>query len=74
MKCTICRNGETSEGKVTVSLERGETTVVIKKVPAEVCTNCGEYFLSEAVTVSVLDLAADAVRRGAEVEVIRFVA
>jgi len=54
--------------KVTVTLQRGETTVIIKEVPAEVCKNCGEYYLSENITEQVLARAEEAVKSGAEVE------
>lgn len=47
MKCVICKTGETAPGKVTVTLQRDEATVLIKDVPAEVCDNCGEYYLTE---------------------------
>jgi hypothetical protein len=30
--------------------------VIIKQTPADVCDNCGEYYLSEAATESVLAL------------------
>ncbi len=74
MLCSICRTGETAAGTVTVTLQRGSTTVVIKDVPAEVCDNCGEYFLSEAITREVLARAEEAVRKGAEVEILRYAA
>ena len=72
MKCVICKNGETRSGTATVTLERGEATVVIKDVPADVCENCGEYYLSEKMTEEVMALAEDAVRHGAEIEVLRY--
>lgn len=74
MKCLLCKHGETRPGHVTVTLERAETTVIIRAVPAEVCENCGEYYLSEAVTGEVMALAEDAVRKGAEVEILRYAA
>jgi hypothetical protein len=43
-------------------------------VPADVCGLCGEYYLSEAVSAKVLATAEDAVKRGAEVEILRWVA
>ena len=33
MQCIICKFGETSPGTTTVTLERGNTTLVIKSVP-----------------------------------------
>lgn len=74
MKCAICKEGVTRSGTATVTLEREGATVVIKDAPAEVCRNCGEYYLSEEVTVQVHELAELAVRHGAEIEVLRYAA
>jgi YgiT-type zinc finger domain-containing protein len=74
MKCVICKQGETQKGLTTVTLERGRTTVVIKDVPAAICENCGEYYLSEDVTGRIEKLAEQAVKQGAEIEVLRYAA
>ena len=50
------------------------TTVIFKKVPADVCDNCGEYYLSEEISQTLLDKAETAVKNGAEVEILRFAA
>lgn len=72
MKCVICRQGDTSPGYVLLTLQRGETIVVLKEVPAKICGNCGEYFLSEEVTLRALERAEAAVANSAEVEIVRF--
>ena len=74
MKCVICKQGQTGKGLTTVTLERGHTTVVIKDVPAEICENCGEYYLSEDVTEKVQNLAEQAFQHGVEIEVLRYAA
>ena len=74
MTCVICKQGMTAPGTCVVTLQRGESTVILKGVPAEVCRNCGEYYLSESITERVLEQAEQAVNRGAEVEIIRFAA
>ena len=74
MKCVLCKHGETRPGQTTVTLQRDETTVILKGVPAEVCLDCGEYYLSEDVTEKVLECAERATQNGAEVEIIRFAA
>lgn len=74
MKCVICKQGQVQEGTATVTLERGPTTVVIKDVPAEVCENCGEYYLSEVVTQRIEQLAEQSVQHGAVFEVLRYAA
>ncbi len=74
MTCTLCCNGALRPGTVTVTLQRDEATVIVKNVPAQVCDNCGEYYLDQDVTRRVLQHGEEAVRNGAEVEIIRFAA
>ena len=74
MKCIFCKQGEIFSGEATVTLHRGQTTVIIKAVPAEICENCGEYFLSEQVSRKILKKAEKAVESGVEVEILRFAA
>lgn len=71
MECTLCKNGTTEKGLVTVTLEKGGTIVLIKQVPAEVCTNCGHYYLSSEMTKLVLQKGKDAYNKGAELEVVK---
>jgi len=74
MTCVICKHGETVPGVVTVTLQRNETTVIVKGVPAEVCENCGEYYLDEEIASQVFAMAERAVKDGAEVEIRRYAA
>lgn len=74
MKCVICKTGDVTNGTTTVTLQRGETTVVIKDVPARVCVQCGEYYLSDDMTGKVMAMAEAAVSKGAEVEILRWAA
>ena len=74
MNCVICRTGDTRPGTATVTLQRDETVVVIKGVPADVCRECGEYYLEEPVAKQVYEQAEQAVKRRAEVEILRYAA
>jgi YgiT-type zinc finger domain-containing protein len=74
MKCAICRNGTTSEGYITVVLERGRSTLIFKNVPANVCDNCGEEYLSEKTNRELLIKAKEAADRGVDLELLRFAA
>jgi YgiT-type zinc finger domain-containing protein len=69
MKCVICKHGNTKKGKVTITLERGQTTLVFKGVPAEVCDNCGEEYADEKTTARLLGEANTAAKSGVQVEV-----
>lgn len=74
MKCVICKSGETCTGTTTVTLTRGEATIVVKNVPAEICDNCGEYYLDDETSAKILSLAEKALEENREVEVIQFAA
>ena len=69
MKCVICKHGETKSGKVTVTLERGNLTLVIKSVPALVCENCGEEYLDEDISASLMETADGVAREGTQFDV-----
>jgi YgiT-type zinc finger domain-containing protein len=69
MKCVICRHGETEAGHTTVTLERGRTVVVFRNIPAQVCANCGEAYVSEEITAQLLEEAEEAVRARVQVDV-----
>ena len=47
MKCIICKQGETSSGMATVTLERSSTTLVFKNVPAQACVHRGEACIDD---------------------------
>ena len=72
MKCVICKNGTTRKGTTTITLERGGSIVIIKNVPAQVCQNCGEPYTNSETSKAVLKKANDAIKKGAELEVLRY--
>ena len=74
VQCQLCKHGSTELRMVTVTLQRGATTVIIKGVPAEICENCGEYYLDENTTKQVLSMAEQVVKNRAEVEILSFAA
>lgn len=74
LNCAICCHGQTCPGMTTVTLQRGGTTVILKDVPADVCDNCGEYYLTAEITEQVMELADRAARSGNEVEILAFAA
>lgn len=72
MKCIICRNDETVQGKTTVTFERNGMTLVIKNVPAWICPNCGEAYVDEEISDELLKSAETAECEGVEVEIRNF--
>ena len=71
--CNLPR-GETQAGRTTIVLERGQTTLVYKNVPAEVCDNCGEEYLSVEINWKLLKQAEQAAERGVDLEMLRYAA
>lgn len=74
MKCVVCKTGETKPGKVVVTLVRDSATLVFKDVPAQVCQNCGEEYVDQKVTSSLLASAEQAARSGVQVDVREYLA
>jgi YgiT-type zinc finger domain-containing protein len=66
MKCVICKQGETRPGVATVTLEREDTMLIMKSVPAQVRQNCGEEYLDDDITAKILQQAEEAVRAGVQ--------
>lgn len=74
MKCVICKKADTQLGSTTLTLERGELTLVVKNVPAQVCPNCGEAYVIESVAAQLLENAELMAASGALVDVRQYVA
>jgi len=72
MECVICKNGKTEQGFVTFTLERNGVIIVFKNVPALVCQNCGDFYLTEETTNLLLERAAKTLEKGVEFEIINF--
>jgi YgiT-type zinc finger domain-containing protein len=74
MPCKMCINGELTPGKKTVMLEKDETIIVFKGVPALVCDQCGESYADEDVTDKLLHIVLEKAQKGPREEFIQYVA
>jgi len=74
MKCVVCKQAETRPGSTTVTLGRGESTFVIREVPAQVCPNCGEDYVDANVTAELLRSTEELCRAGTQIDVRRYAA
>jgi YgiT-type zinc finger domain-containing protein len=73
MKCVVCKMADTQVGVATVTLERDGLTLVVKGVPAQVCSNCGEQYVDEQVASELLATANELAKSGAQVEIRQYV-
>lgn len=72
MKCLHCPVGEAVPGTKTASLERHDTLLVLRHVPADVCDTCGAAVYRADVTDRLRELLDEAVQAGAQVLVKEF--
>ena len=72
MKCVVCKQAETGPGATTVTLVRGDSTFVVRDVPAQVCPNCGEDYVDSEVAAALLRSAEDLSRAGTQVDIRRY--
>lgn len=56
MKCLVC-HWEMVDQKVTVDLRIGDELLIVEKVPATVCSHCGEQVFAPEVTRRLQTLA-----------------
>jgi len=70
MDCVICKNGTTKQGFVTFTLEKESIIIVFKNVPALVCENCGDFYLTSETTSMLLQKANQTAEKGVEFEII----
>lgn len=50
MRCLVCNSEYTHEERVNIFLQRDKRLVVMKGVPAIVCSDCGDRVFSSEVT------------------------
>jgi len=72
MKCGICK-AETEEKTVTYTEDIEQGVMVIRHVPAQVCTECGNIWYSGTVAAELEKLVDQfASSTGSEVSVVNF--
>ena len=67
-RCPLC-GGRKRPGTTTFAAELGFGVVVVRRVPALVCTQCGADWLTDRTAARLEALLGDARRRRRQVEV-----
>lgn len=70
-RCALC-GGTLQMRSATIPFVRGDRVVTIREVPAEVCEECGEAYMSGATTDRVQELVDGLEAAGAEMTVARY--
>jgi len=66
MTCPICGQEALAPGTTTFATDGAGTVVVVRDVPAQVCGNCGEAFISDEVAAELEVQVAEAKATGTE--------
>ena len=73
MNCVLCK-GNLIKGNVNYPVDLSDKFILIKEVPADICNQCGEYYLDDEVFKKVEDIV-NHVRKsdfGIEIEVVKY--
>lgn len=68
-KCPLC-GGQKKPGKTIYSVDLGFGIVVVRNVPATLCDQCGEEWISPEVASQLERLVEEARRKKLQVEVV----
>ena len=69
--CPVC-GGEKVPGTTTFSVDLGDGVVVIRSVPAQVCSQCGDEWIDDRTARDLEDIVEQAKKRRHQVEVLTF--
>ena len=70
-RCALC-GGDKQPGTTTFTVDLTSSLVVVRGVPALVCTTCGDAWIEDPVAAKLETIVDDARRKGTEVRVTRW--
>lgn len=68
LQCPLC-GGDKKAGTTTFTADLGFGVVVVRQVPAMVCTQCGADWIADDIAARIEALVEDAKKKRLEVEV-----
>lgn len=74
MICFVCKNGVVKPGRSSYVVERDKHVAVIRDVPAEICSQCGEVYFSADTAEALYEQAERILAKSQEVEITKFAA
>lgn len=72
MDCVMCK-GRLIEGKVNHIVDIDNHIIIIKNVPANICSQCGEYYLENLVAIKIEELLENVLNNNAEVLILNYI-
>ena len=71
MNCTICKADLMSD-KVNHIVDLGERIIIVRNVPANVCKQCGEYYVDTEIAIILESIVEEVKKNKAEIFVVNY--
>lgn len=71
MNCILCKANLT-KGNVNHIVDLGEGIIIIKNVPANICEQCGEYYVDTQIALKLEAIVEEVKKSKAEVLIINY--
>jgi len=71
MKCTLCKANLT-KGKVNHIVDLGDGIIIIKNVPANICNQCGEYYVDTQIALKLESIIEEVKKNKVEVFIVSY--
>lgn len=68
-RCPLC-GGLQKEGRTSFTVDKGSVLLVVRNVPAQVCSLCGEAWISDEVAAQLEQYVLEAENKHKQFEVI----
>jgi YgiT-type zinc finger domain-containing protein len=72
-KCLLCK-ADYEKAYTTFTYDSGEMIIVIRKVPALVCSQCGEEWIDDKTSDKIEQIINEAKSRNSQVEILTMIA
>jgi len=68
-ECCYACDGTMEQGETTFTVDFGQGVVVVRSVPAMVCSQCGMEFIDDDIATKIEEIVSDAKAKNKMVEV-----
>ena len=69
--CPSC-GGQTQVDKTTYTVDLGSGIVVVRRIPAAICTRCGDEWLADVTVQELEGIVEDAKKRKPQAEIVDY--
>ena len=71
MKCFMCK-GKLEDKNTTFLIDVGNCIIIVKNVPSQVCTQCGEVSYSDCISEKLESIVDDLRKAATEIAVVNY--